>query len=60
MGYVPDKLIIHGNVAATVNNIAAHEMLFRFGIAANECEAVPSSNREKRDSPTCVIYFHRE
>ena len=33
MGYVPDKLIVHGNAAATVNNIAAHEMLFRFGIA---------------------------
>jgi hypothetical protein len=34
MGYVPGKLIVHGNTAATVNNIAGHEMLFRFGIAA--------------------------
>jgi hypothetical protein len=33
MGYVPGKLIVHGNTAATLNNIAAHEMLFRFGIA---------------------------
>jgi hypothetical protein len=33
MGYVPEKLIVHGNAAATVNNIAAHEMLFRFAIA---------------------------
>jgi hypothetical protein len=33
MGYVPNKLIVYGNTAATVNNIAAHEMLFRFGIA---------------------------
>ena len=33
MDYVPGKLIVHGNTAATVNNIAAHEMLFRFGIA---------------------------
>jgi hypothetical protein len=33
MGYVPGKLIVHGNTAATVNNIAAHDMLFRFGIA---------------------------
>lgn len=33
MGYVPDKLIIHANAAATANNIAAHETLFRFGIA---------------------------
>jgi Domain of unknown function (DUF4386) len=33
MGYVPDKLIVHANAAATANNIVAHEMLFRFGIA---------------------------
>src|SRR5580700_2674657 len=33
MGYVPDKLIVPGNSAATVNNIAVHEMLFRFSIA---------------------------
>jgi hypothetical protein len=33
MGYVPDHLVVHGNTAATVSNIAAHEMLFRFGIA---------------------------
>jgi hypothetical protein len=33
MGYVPDKLIVHGNAAATANNIAASETLFRFGIA---------------------------
>src|SRR5438128_10048205 len=34
MGYVPDKLIVHGNAAATASNIAAHETLFRLGIAA--------------------------
>jgi Domain of unknown function (DUF4386) len=33
MGYVPDKLIVHGNAAATANNIAASETLFRLGIA---------------------------
>src|SRR5450756_1736947 len=33
MGYVPDKVIVSGDTAATVNNIAAHEMLFRAGIA---------------------------
>src|SRR5437016_8879457 len=33
MGYVPNKLIVHGNAAATANNIAAHETLFRLGIA---------------------------
>jgi hypothetical protein len=33
MGYVPGKLILHGNAAATAANIAAHETLFRLGIA---------------------------
>jgi hypothetical protein len=32
--YVPSKLIVHGNAAATANNIAASETLFRMGIAA--------------------------
>jgi hypothetical protein len=34
MGYVPSKLIVHGNATATANNIAANETLFRLGIAA--------------------------
>jgi uncharacterized protein DUF4386 len=34
IGYVPAKLIVHGNAAATIHNIAAHETLFRLGIAA--------------------------
>ena len=33
--YVPGKLIVHGNGTATASNIAAHETLFRLGIAAN-------------------------
>jgi len=33
MEYVPGKLIVHGNAAATANNIAASEALFRLGIA---------------------------
>ena len=33
MGYVPNKLIVHGNAAGTANNIAASETLFRLGIA---------------------------
>ena len=33
--YVPAKLIVHGNATATASNIAAHETLFRLGIAAN-------------------------
>ena len=32
--YVPSKVIVHGNPAATINNIAASESLFRLGIAA--------------------------
>ena len=32
--YVPGKLIVDGNAAATANNIAASETLFRLGIAA--------------------------
>jgi Domain of unknown function (DUF4386) len=35
MGYVPGRLIVHGNTAATANNIAASETLFRLGIAGN-------------------------
>jgi hypothetical protein len=33
--YIPSKLFVEGNAAATVNNIAAHEWLFRFGIVAD-------------------------
>jgi hypothetical protein len=33
MGYVPSKLIVHGNAAATASNITASETLFRLGIA---------------------------
>ena len=32
--YIPDKLYVKGNAAATASNIAAHERLFRFGILA--------------------------
>ncbi len=34
MMYVPTKLFVHGNAAATASNIAASETLFRLGIAA--------------------------
>jgi hypothetical protein len=33
MGYVPNKLIVHGDAAATASNISASETLFRLGIA---------------------------
>jgi hypothetical protein len=36
--YVPSKLIVHGDAAATASNIAANETLFRLGIAANSSE----------------------
>ena len=32
--YIPSALIVHGNAAATANNTAAHELLFRFGIVS--------------------------
>jgi hypothetical protein len=32
--YIPNTLIVHGNAAATANNIAAHELLFRLGIVS--------------------------
>src|SRR5262245_19773416 len=32
--YIPNNLIVHENAAATANNIAAHESLFRFGIVS--------------------------
>jgi hypothetical protein len=34
MGYVPGRLIVHANPAATASNIIASETLFRFGIVA--------------------------
>jgi hypothetical protein len=33
--YIPNKLFVAGNAAATANNIVAHETLFRLGIAAD-------------------------
>jgi len=33
--YIPSKLFVHGNAAATASNIAAHEWLFRFGIVSD-------------------------
>jgi len=33
--YIPNKLFVQGNAAATVGNIATHEWLFRFGIVSD-------------------------
>jgi hypothetical protein len=38
--YIPSKLFVHGNATATAENIAAHELLFRFGIVADLVGAV--------------------
>ena len=38
--YVPTKLIVSGNAAATMSNIAAHDSLFRLGFAAYLAEAL--------------------
>ena len=34
LGYIPKVLFVHGNLAATANNIAAHESLFRLGLVS--------------------------
>lgn len=33
--YIPAKLFVHGNAAATIHNIASHERLFRMGVVAD-------------------------
>jgi len=33
--YIPSTLIVHGNATATADNIIAHELLFRLGIAGD-------------------------
>jgi len=38
--YIPNKLFVEGNAAATVNNIAAHEFLFRLGVVTDLAGAV--------------------
>ena len=38
--YIPNKLFVHENAAATVNNIAAHQLLFRLGIVGDLAGAV--------------------
>jgi hypothetical protein len=38
--YIPNKLFVQGNATATANNIAAHEWLFRFGMAGDLVGAV--------------------
>ena len=32
--YIPNALIVNGDASATANNIASHELLFRFGIVS--------------------------
>jgi hypothetical protein len=38
--YIPTKLFVHGDAAATVNNIATHQWLFRSGIVGDLFGAV--------------------
>jgi hypothetical protein len=33
--YIPARLFVHGNATATVSNITAHELLFRFGMVSD-------------------------
>src|SRR5437667_39566 len=39
--YIPNKLFVQGNAAATASNIAAHEWLFRFGALAYQSRFLP-------------------
>jgi hypothetical protein len=38
--YIPNKVFVEDNATATVNNLAAHEMLFRFGMVAELAGAI--------------------
>ena len=38
--YIPNKLFVEGNAAATASNIAAHQWLFRFGMLSDVLGAV--------------------
>lgn len=38
--YIPNKLFVHGDATATAANIAAHQWLFRFGMASDLLSAV--------------------
>src|SRR6266478_8296307 len=38
--YIPNKLFVHGDAAATASNIAAHQWLFRFGMLSDLLGAV--------------------
>ena len=38
--YIPNKLFVHDNAAATASNIAAHQWLFRFGMLSDLFGAV--------------------
>ena len=38
--YIPTKLFVRGNAAATADNIVAHELLFRFGIVSSLLSSV--------------------
>ena len=38
--YIPNKLFVDGSAATTVNNIAAHEWLFRFGMVSELVGAI--------------------
>ena len=52
--YVPSKLIVVGNAAATVSNILDHEMLFRLGFAGYLLEVVEGPDRDDVAGPVQV------
>lgn len=61
--YIPSKLFVQGNASATLNNIAAHEMLFHLGIVSELAVAVVLILAHARVAPTAVAgspYGHRQ
>src|SRR5437773_9431026 len=47
--YIPNKLFVHDNAAATASNIAAHELLFRFGMLSDLFGAVVLNRSQHAD-----------
>src|SRR6266480_3604281 len=57
--YIPNKLFVHDNAAATAGNIAAHELLFRFGMLSDLFGAVVLSVFDKPQRDALVLLFLR-
>ena len=50
--YVPSKLIVRGNAAATADNILAHETMFRLSILRKSQWAAITAQPDRREQQT--------